>query len=73
MPWTLEIHHIDVGQGDATLIVARRIGGGLPPIVRSVLIDGGEAIKGPDVHAYITGTAGLANLDVMVPRMGHRL
>ena len=66
MPWTLEIHHIDVGQGDATLIVARRIGGGLPPIVRSVLIDGGEAIKGPDVHAYITGTAGLANLDVMV-------
>ena len=66
MPWTLEIHHIDVAQGDATLIIARRIGGGLPPIIRSVLIDGGKGPKGPDVHAYITATAGLANLDVMV-------
>lgn len=65
MPWTLEIHHIGVQQGDATLIVARNpaIGGGL---VRSVLIDSGLTDQAPDVHNYITVTAGLATLDVMI-------
>lgn len=63
MPWTLEIHHIGVQQGDATLIVARNAAIG---VVRSVLIDNGLADQAPDIHAYITGTAGLATLDVMI-------
>src|SRR4051812_41767840 len=65
MPWTLEIHHIGVGQGDATLIVARNpaLGGGL---VRSVLIDSGLGDQAPDIHTYITVTAGLAQLDVLI-------
>lgn len=70
MAWDLEIHHIDVGRGDATLFVAREV----PPLpagvlvgrVRSALIDGGLGAQGPSVHAYITGNAALASLDVMV-------
>jgi hypothetical protein len=50
MPWTLEIHHIDVGgSGDSTLIVAREIPvlPGALPTVRSALIDGGLVGNGP--------------------------
>ena len=65
MAWSLQIHHIDVQQGDSTLIVAREPGLG---IVRSVLIDGGLGGQAPTVHNYITGAAGgnLAALDVLV-------
>lgn len=61
MPWKLRIHHIDVGQGDSTLIVARK-----GAIVRSALIDGGLEDKAEDVHTYITTKASLTKLDVMV-------
>jgi beta-lactamase superfamily II metal-dependent hydrolase len=65
MAWNLEIHHIDVGQGDSTLIIAREVGG--LARVRSCLIDGGVGDAGTGtVHPYITGTAGLTNLDIMV-------
>ena len=68
MPWTLEIHHINVGQGDSTLIVAREVPPliGAAPIVRSVLIDGGDGGQDATVNAYITGPAGLAALNVIV-------
>lgn len=70
MAWNLQIHHIDVGQGDSTLIVAREIPPllGVAPLVRSVLIDGGLAGQAGTVHNYITGAAGanLAALNVLV-------
>ena len=64
MAWTLEIHHIDVGQGDATLIVARNPLAEIP--VRSCLIDGGLGNKASIIHNYITTTAKLELLNVMV-------
>ncbi len=63
MPWELQIHHIDVNQGDATLVIAREDPG---QIVRSVLIDGGLGNQAPVVHEYITNAANLAALDIMV-------
>jgi hypothetical protein len=44
MAWQLEIHNIDVGQGDATLIIVREVAPFLnaAPIIRSALIDGGR-------------------------------
>lgn len=66
MAWTLEIHHIDVDQGDATLIVAREVPPlvGANPIVRAALIDGGRQNQGQTVHNYIT--ARVNQLDVMI-------
>jgi hypothetical protein len=69
MAWQLEIHHIDVGQGDATLIVVREVAPFLEdaaPIIRSVLIDGGKLNKGADVHQYLNTTVNLNNLDIMI-------
>jgi len=68
MAWELEIHHIDVGQGDATLIVAREFNqfNNTQIQVRSCLIDGGRLIQAQTVHDYITVTAGLNALNVMV-------
>lgn len=67
MVWSLQIHHIDIGQGDSTLIVARNNGVGLGHVaqVRAALIDGGTFVKGTDVHAYVTGL-GLASVHVIV-------
>ena len=66
MAWNLEIHHIDVGQGDATLIVAREVAPfkGVVPVVRSALIDGGKVNQRQTVDSYITRTT--TKLDVMV-------
>jgi beta-lactamase superfamily II metal-dependent hydrolase len=66
MAWSLEIHHIDVQQGDSTLIIAREVVPliGALPIVRSVLIDGGRQNKAADVHAFIT--ARVPTLDVII-------
>ena len=67
MAWNLEICHIDVGQGDSTLVIAREI----PPLVgffarvRSVLIDGGRRTKAADIHNFIL-TTGIAALDVII-------
>ncbi|QGZ92300.1 ComEC/Rec2 family competence protein [Microcystis aeruginosa] len=69
MAWQLEIHHIDVAQGDATLIVVREVAPFLnaaAPIIRSVLIDGGKLNKGADVHQYLNTTVNLNNLDIMI-------
>jgi beta-lactamase superfamily II metal-dependent hydrolase len=58
MAWNLEIHTIDIGQGDSSLIVASDPVAG---ITRSMLIDGGHAVYGETIHDYLTGPAG-ANL-----------
>ena len=54
MPWQLEIHHVGLlGNGDATLIIARRVPALAPPAVniRSVLIDGGLLTTGASLNA----------------------
>jgi beta-lactamase superfamily II metal-dependent hydrolase len=68
MPWELEIHTIDVGQGESSLIIARNIIARNPTIVgqeRSMLIDAGLPIHAQTVHNYITqpppNGAGLVN------------
>ena len=72
MNWTLEIHHIDVGQGDSTLIIAKN-----NSTVRSCLIDGGRSNdtkqkqkkvteeSRSSLHTYIT-KQGIEQLDIMV-------
>lgn len=53
MPWELNIHVIDVGQGDSTLVVARNTDpGGLQ---RSMLIDAGISSCGFIVDEYLEG------------------
>lgn len=66
MPWSLEIHHIDVvGEGDATLIIARHPNPPGADHVRSVLIDGGRYENGGTaVDNYVTGL-GLAAVNVI--------
>jgi beta-lactamase superfamily II metal-dependent hydrolase len=49
--WTLAIHQIDVGQGEATLIVARDTSGSEQ---RSMLIDSGLHAYGETVHKYVS-------------------
>lgn len=52
MTWTLYIHTIDVGQGEATFVIAHD-----PTIANgtwTMLIDGGHAAYAPTVHAYIS-------------------
>lgn len=57
MPWELEIHIIDVGQGESSLIIARNAGLGL---TRSMLIDGGLATYARTIHDYMLAQ-GLVN------------
>ncbi|KFA88245.1 ComEC/Rec2 family competence protein [Archangium violaceum] len=67
MAWNLEIHHIDVGQGDSTLIIARDINFfGNVVQTQAALVDGGTYAKGVDVHDYVTNTANLNQVDVIV-------
>ena len=69
MPWSLEIHHIDVtSSGDATLIVARETPpfAGAVGLVRSLLIDGGRALAAGDVDNYLAYYLGPAPLNAMV-------
>lgn len=64
MAWELYIHHIDVQQGEATLIVAYETGAGT---IRSMLIDGGRAFTAESVHNYVsTHIFGQAALDRIV-------
>lgn len=53
----LEVHFIDVGQGDATLVKA--------PSGKTMLIDGGPISSGKDVVAYLKGK-GIKSLDYVV-------
>jgi beta-lactamase superfamily II metal-dependent hydrolase len=59
----LEIHLIDVGQGDSTLVVASNAATGQQ---RSMLIDGGITAHGETVYDYLTATAGINALDHML-------
>ena len=62
-PGNLEIHHINIGQGDATLIVG--------PTGRSLLFDAGESYWNSSIDAqtigpYIEGVLGCKSLDYVV-------
>lgn len=57
MPWQLEIHIIDVWQGESSLIIARNPATGAR---RSMLIDGGLGTYARTVHNYILAQ-GLVN------------
>jgi beta-lactamase superfamily II metal-dependent hydrolase len=54
MPWTLDIHTLDVGQGEASIIVARDP---TLPARRSILVDGSHASYAPIIHAYMQAAA----------------
>jgi beta-lactamase superfamily II metal-dependent hydrolase len=63
MPSNLEIHHIDIGQGDTTLIIG--------PTGKSLLFDAGEttwnsSTKAQIIGAYIEGVLGCKSLDYVV-------
>ena len=51
MPWSLDIHTLDVGVGEASLIIAFN-----PEVnvLRSILIDGGLSAVAPLVHNAVT-------------------
>ncbi len=72
MVWNLKIYHLDIAQGDSTLIVAHNDGVGLnqSPQTRAVLIDGGLLGEANGIHTYVTtaapGGAGLNAVDVIV-------
>lgn len=62
-PGTLEIHHINVGQGDATLVVS--------PSGKSILFDAGESYWNSSADAqvvgpYIEGVLGQKKLDYVL-------
>lgn len=58
----LEIHFIDVGQGDATLILCDG---------ESMLIDGGSSSQSQMIYQYIRNTAGLKHLDYIIATHPH--
>jgi len=62
MPSSLEIHIIDVGQGESSLILLKNGGGA---IQKSVLIDGGLQACGPLVSGYLVAQ-GVGILNVIV-------
>lgn len=70
MPWTLEIHHIDVGQGDSTLVIAKFV----DPLnnanneTKSLLIDAGKVRAGvtPRAETYFRTKANLNKVDIIV-------
>lgn len=68
MPWSVEIHHIDLhNNGDSTLIRVREIApliGGVA-IERNILIDGGLYAARNTIDAYLTGL-GIATIHVIV-------
>ena len=64
MPWSLEIHHIDVVQGDSTLIIATD-----GNQHRTILIDGGRSEQAANVHTYVAARLafhGINRLDTMI-------
>jgi beta-lactamase superfamily II metal-dependent hydrolase len=71
MAWQLDIHLIDIGQGDCTLILAHDLGPPGPPQFRTMLIDGGLGQCARTVHTYVAGqlaaAAAAAGVGVPVP------
>ena len=59
----LEIHHLDVGQGDATLVIG--------PNKTVMLIDGGDTGKGVDVILPYLGRKGIEAVDYIVATHMH--
>ena len=53
MAWTLEIHTIDVGQGESSLIIAKNIVHGDLTDSRTMLIDGGLQSKAEHVFNFV--------------------
>lgn len=58
---TLEIHHVDVGQGESTIIVVKE---GSKDVV--VVIDGGRTTRGGKLVAEYLTKLGVKNIDVLV-------
>lgn len=67
MTWRLEIHHIDVSQGDSTLILVKSD----QQIAKSVLIDGGPSNYGLYVADYVSQRCSSKDLDIMVLSHDH--
>ncbi|GFJ87468.1 hypothetical protein [Phytohabitans rumicis] len=66
MPWDLTIHHIDVHQGNATVIDARYGDPGQAPALRrTVLINGGSAESAPVVATYLQ-SIGISRIDIVI-------
>lgn len=66
MPWILEIHTIDAGRGESSLIIARNAATG---VSRSMLIDGGRTNVSSIVNDYVRVALhahGLNHLDHIV-------
>ncbi|HEY0738272.1 MAG TPA: hypothetical protein VGD69_25365 [Herpetosiphonaceae bacterium] len=61
----LEIHHIDVGQGDSTLILVYEMSTVPPTLQKSVLIDAGLFCKGRVVQRYIR-SLNIPRIDMMI-------
>ncbi|MBY0432278.1 MAG: hypothetical protein K2Q10_13855, partial [Rhodospirillales bacterium] len=57
----VEIHHLDVAQGDSTLILVRDAGS----VIYSALVDGGKKGRAEMIHNYMA-KVGIISLDVMV-------
>ncbi|CAK8725541.1 hypothetical protein KKHLCK_16980 [Candidatus Electrothrix laxa] len=70
MTWKLEIHHLDVGQGDSTLILVKELVNNQVLIRKSVLIDGGPSSEGPTVAQYVQNTCGM-KLDIIILSHNH--
>lgn len=60
---TLDIHHLDVGQGDATFIVAKD---SLGMVANTVLIDGGLKRYGQPIINYVTATLNIDTINYVV-------
>jgi competence protein ComEC len=60
---SLEIHHLDVGQGDATFIVAKDSNG---VVANTVLIDGGLKRYGQPIINYVRDTLHIDTIDYVI-------
>ena len=56
----VEIHHLDVGQGDSTLLLVKFDA----RILFSILVDGGDSGQAPLIHEYLN-RAGVVSLDIV--------
>ncbi|QIQ06060.1 hypothetical protein [Streptomyces liangshanensis] len=64
MAWQLDIHVLDVGQGQSVLVVASDAAAGAGA-TRTLLIDGGHQQSAPDIRRGIAA-AGVDRVDVMI-------
>jgi hypothetical protein len=62
-PQSLDVYHLDVGQGDATFIVVK---GPTGTVAKTVLIDGGLKRYGQPIITYITTTLNIHRIDYVI-------